>query len=545
MPPAAPPTCSTTTASGPRPIPSSTSAWTSSSVDGERWMRSSSEFRTVYWPGCVDSRTPCARASAPTSASRSAHSLRLVAELRQLGVRRVRRQAGRHAVHRDAVVVEVPRGSPRGGRGRRGGAGSDCQRRVSCEGQPARPGAVHGDAEAGAADARGGGGGPRPRLHPRPAGRGSPGPPARPPPAAAGPWGGPRRGARLRRPGRGHRARERREGGRRPGRLPRRAGARAAARRADGRRRRPLPARAGGRGRRLRGAGAVGFARLARELARRSGVGGRPLGPAGARAGGRRRGAARTPLEALAASAATPGFARRRSCGWPTSWPSTASTPRGSPARCAPGRRRSRRAAGYAGELGALNGALRDALDAARAAATPVLRAFAALDALRLDPWRWGGAPVFLYGFDDLTALQLDAVATLARHAGAEVTVSLTYEPGRVAFAGRGATFQELLALADRHVALEARAEHYAPVARGAAPPRARAVRARAAAAGRARARCELLEGGGERAELELVAARGRALLRDGGLAPEDVAVVLREPEPTRPLLARSSRPAA
>ena len=37
-------------------------------------MRSSSEFRTVYWPGWVDRRIPSRAASAPTSASRGAHS---------------------------------------------------------------------------------------------------------------------------------------------------------------------------------------------------------------------------------------------------------------------------------------------------------------------------------------------------------------------------------------------------------------------------------------------------------------------------------------
>src|SRR5947209_17802930 len=54
-----------------------------------------------------------------------------------------------------------------------------------------------------------------------------------------------------------------------------------------------------------------------------------------------------------------------------------------------------------------------------------------ALDALRDTPGAWGATPVFFYGFDDLTALEQDAIETLARPAGAEVTVSLTYEAGR------------------------------------------------------------------------------------------------------------------
>ena len=37
---------------------------------------------------------------------------------------------------------------------------------------------------------------------------------------------------------------------------------------------------------------------------------------------------------------------------------------------------------------------------------------------------------MFFYGFDDLHPLERDAIETLARVAGAEVTVSLTYEAG-------------------------------------------------------------------------------------------------------------------
>ena len=67
----------------------------------------------------------------------------------------------------------------------------------------------------------------------------------------------------------------------------------------------------------------------------------------------------------------------------------------------------------------------------------PELFAWRALDALRASPGAWGATPVFLYGFDDLTQLERDAIETIARIAGADVTVSLTYEPGRTAFAGR------------------------------------------------------------------------------------------------------------
>ena len=58
---------------------------------------------------------------------------------------------------------------------------------------------------------------------------------------------------------------------------------------------------------------------------------------------------------------------------------------------------------------------------------------------------------MLFYGFDDLTPLQLDAIETLGAVVGASVTVSLTYEPGRVAFAGRAGTFQALAPLAAKH----------------------------------------------------------------------------------------------
>ncbi|HWX44761.1 MAG TPA: PD-(D/E)XK nuclease family protein [Solirubrobacteraceae bacterium] len=160
----------------------------------------------------------------------------------------------------------------------------------------------------------------------------------------------------------------------------------------------------------------------------------------------------------------------------------------------------------------------------------PERRTARALDALRRAPALWGATPVLLYGFDDLPALQLDAIETLGVLVGARVTVSLTYEPGRVAFAGRGDTFQRLLPLAAEHRQVGPRAEYYAPASRPALhhlerhlfephppPP----VSAREAV--------RLLEGGGERAELELVAEEIRGLL-DGGMRPAEIAVAHRSP---------------
>ena len=57
------------------------------------------------------------------------------------------------------------------------------------------------------------------------------------------------------------------------------------------------------------------------------------------------------------------------------------------------------------------------------------LQARSALNALRDDPTQWGGEPVLFYGFADLTALQAGVIATLA--SVAEVTVSLPTESNR------------------------------------------------------------------------------------------------------------------
>ena len=89
--------------------------------------------------------------------------------------------------------------------------------------------------------------------------------------------------------------------------------------------------------------------------------------------------------------------------------------------------------------------------------------AWGALDALRERPESWGSTPVFLYGFDDLTPVELDAVETLSQHVGAAVTVSLTYEPDRPALAARASVVEELRGLAQAVTQLPALDEYYAP----------------------------------------------------------------------------------
>jgi ATP-dependent helicase/DNAse subunit B len=154
-------------------------------------------------------------------------------------------------------------------------------------------------------------------------------------------------------------------------------------------------------------------------------------------------------------------------------------------------------------------------------------RAVRALDALRERPALWGRTPVLLYGFDDLTRLQLDAVETLGSVVDAPVAVSLPYEPGRVAFGGRASTFQTLAPLVAEHRELRARGEHYAPQARRALSHLERSLFEPGAARLDAGSAVRLLEGGGERAELELVASEIAALLAQG-VPAEEIAVLAR-----------------
>jgi ATP-dependent helicase/DNAse subunit B len=280
------------------------------------------------------------------------------------------------------------------------------------------------------------------------------------------------------------------------------------------------------------GAHVVRFAWLIDECARRGGVRGRPLA-----ALARERVAAAAvksaPLVALARSAGTRGFTvellrlvdeleelrvtPQRLTQALRAWAAADS-----------GRRR------YADEVSGLYSGYRRALE--RLGRVDVaLFAAAALDALRENPAAWGQTPVFFYGFDDLQPLQRDAIETLAG-TGAHVTVSLSYEPGRMAFAGRATAFAELYRDGVQHVALKPLAEHYAARSRDALHHLERRIfeldeiqlfDPDPVDAGAA---VTLLQGGGERAELELVAAEAARLIADEGVAPEQIAVVLRRP---------------
>ncbi len=163
---------------------------------------------------------------------------------------------------------------------------------------------------------------------------------------------------------------------------------------------------------------------------------------------------------------------------------------------------------------------------------------WSALDVLRASPGRWGSDPVFFYGFDELTALERDAVETLSRIVGTEVTVSLNYEPGRATFAARAEAVEELRPLARRVLELPALDEHYEPGSRRVLHHLER----RLFEAGTDRLEpghaVRLLEAGGQRAEAELVAAEVLALLR-AGVPAEEIVVVCRSLEDAGPLFDR------
>ena len=269
------------------------------------------------------------------------------------------------------------------------------------------------------------------------------------------------------------------------------------------------------------GAQVLTFSRLIGEIARRTGVRSRPLGWV-ARDRVVRAAIAGVPLRELARSAATPGFAVAAGALF-------AELERGlvPPARFT----RALRAwagggprAAYADELAALYAGYRRRLEELGRPSREG-HAWEALDALRADPAAWGGRPVFLYGFDDLTATERDAVETLARHA--EVCLALPYEPGRVAFAARAATVEELRPLAAEVLHLPERSEHYAPSARRALHHLERSLFEPAPDRRPPNGAVRLLEAGGERAEAELVGAEVLELMRQG-VEPREIAVLLR-----------------
>jgi len=280
---------------------------------------------------------------------------------------------------------------------------------------------------------------------------------------------------------------------------------------------------------------AITFAGLIAEIARRAGYGEARLSSR-QRERVLRRAIASVPLDRLRGSALTPGFAgaagalfaeliRRRIASG--RFAAAAARAASKPDTAAP----------HARELAALYDAYVRTLTRI---GRPDADQFAsrALDALALRPAGWGRTPIYFYGFDDLTPTERDVIETLARPVGAQVTVSLTFEPGREAFAARSTIAQELGAIATTVRQLPRVAEHYTQAAREPlhhlerflfepSPPRidpADAVR--------------LLEAGGALAEAELIAAEALDACR-AGVPADQIVVVCRSLERSGALLER------
>lgn len=149
------------------------------------------------------------------------------------------------------------------------------------------------------------------------------------------------------------------------------------------------------------------------------------------------------------------------------------------------------------------------------------------LTRLREAPGRFGRSPVFLYGFDDFTALELDAITTLAEHVGTDVTVSLTYEAGRLALAARAGVVEDLREHASSEQMLPARDEYYDAESRAALHHLERTIFEPEAPVHDPGVAVALVEAAGERTEADAIAELVAGRL-GGGLPPEEIVVVCR-----------------
>jgi ATP-dependent helicase/DNAse subunit B len=278
------------------------------------------------------------------------------------------------------------------------------------------------------------------------------------------------------------------------------------------------------------GGGVLRFAWLWREIARRAGHGARRAGSL-EQERAVRAAIARAGPRSLEQSAATPGFARA-AASLIAELQSALVEPDalGDALDRWAGSVGTRRA--YARDVAAIYAEYRHVLDETGAVDAEGF-AREALRALESSPEAWGGSPVFLYGFDDLTALELRALEVLAGPVGAQVMVSLTWEDGREAFASRSRTVEAIRALGAAEERLPAQAEHYAEGSRAALHHLERHL-FRPGGDGSPRrnlgSAVGLLESGGERNEIELIAAEVLSLLR-AGIPHREIAVVFRHPE--------------
>jgi ATP-dependent helicase/DNAse subunit B len=183
----------------------------------------------------------------------------------------------------------------------------------------------------------------------------------------------------------------------------------------------------------------------------------------------------------------------------------------------------------YADEVAAVYRAYHRGLEAA-GLVDPELFAWRSVDALRERREAWGATPLFVYGFDDFTQIEIRAIDTIANWCGADVTVSLPYERGRLAFKAVAGMHQELIALGAEELELPPLDDHYADGSRRPLHQLERHLfEDEAPAPVSPGTAVSFHSAGGERAEVELAAARVLELLREG-VEPGDIAVVFREP---------------
>ncbi len=275
------------------------------------------------------------------------------------------------------------------------------------------------------------------------------------------------------------------------------------------------------------------FAGLAREIAARTGYSSRRLSGL-QRERVLRRVVAACRLHAFTASASAPGFASAAGDLIAELQRSLVTPQRFASALNSWAAQDPRRAA-YAEDLAGIYRAYVRELDRLQRVDRELF-AWRALDSLRASPGSWGTTPAFFYGFDDLLGIERDAVETLARVAGVEVMVSLTYEPGRSALSARAGVAEELRAIATEVRELPALDEYYEPGARRALHHLERGLFEPEAERIDPGAGVRLLEAGGERAEAELVAAEVLELLR-AGVPADEVVVVCRSLARSAPLI--------
>ncbi|MCY7302158.1 MAG: exodeoxyribonuclease V subunit gamma, partial [Thermoleophilia bacterium] len=144
-----------------------------------------------------------------------------------------------------------------------------------------------------------------------------------------------------------------------------------------------------------------------------------------------------------------------------------------------------------------------------------------AVNRLTTDLDAWNGAPVFAYGFEDLTGAEWRLIEALA--ARGEVHVSLPYEPGRAVFASLQRTSDDLSALASGEIVeMAAGSRAYLP---GGIAHLERHLFEDGRSPVPLDGSIRFLEGAGRRATLESLAETILDLVREG-TDPEEIAVV-------------------